>query len=201
VSEEEAQRRGAVVLAIEILVLDQTETAGLREVVVGVAIFDGVAGRRRRSDGVAFLVTRSLSGEDPVRRERSFVAQGVIASAEILAAEVRAGIAVEGVIRVVDRSCVGARILEERRDQRLIRRDVVREFSRSEIAPALRGDDRALARTAGKRAVDRVVDAIVGAEEPQLVPQDVAAEVETEVFARESLLRSGGGDDRFRPTW
>src|SRR5438552_9453827 len=128
-------------LAVEVFVLDQAEAAGLEEIIARIAILNRIAGRRRRTDRVALLMTRGLRSKDPSRCDRPFVAQRVVASAEVLAAEVRARIAAERVIVVVDRAAVRARILEECCDQRLARGDVVRGLAGTSIAAALRSDD------------------------------------------------------------
>src|SRR5204863_484626 len=106
-----------VVFPVEVLVLDETEATGLEGVVLRVAILNVVAGGGRRSDRVTLFVLRDLAGKDPLRRDRPFVAQRIIASAEILTSEVSARIAVERVVVIVDRAGVDAWILQERADQ------------------------------------------------------------------------------------
>src|SRR5437667_6217277 len=93
-------------LAVEVFVLDQAEAAGLEEIIARIAILNRIAGRCRRTDRVAFFVTRGLCSNDPRRCDRAFVAKRVVASAEVLTAEIRARIAVESVIGIRNRSPV-----------------------------------------------------------------------------------------------
>src|SRR5713226_9150203 len=107
-----------------------------------------------------------LGGSDPLRQERSVVAQRVITSAEILAAEIRARIAVQRVVRIVDRAGVDARILQERGDERLTRAEVVGQLSGAEVAMTIRCDDLANTRPGQQGVVDRIADGVEGTEEP-----------------------------------
>ena len=149
VAAEEAHGRRAVVLAVEVLVLNQPEAAGLEEVVRRVAVLDAVAGRSGGPDGVALFVPRGLRSDHPLRCDRPFVTQRVIASAEILPAEISARLAVEGVVVVVDRAGIGARILEKSSDQRMAGAEVVGEFGGTEVPAALGSDDLAFVRAGG----------------------------------------------------
>ena len=88
-----------------------------------------------------------LRGDDPSRCDRPFIAQCVIAPAEILTAEVGARIAVERVVVVVDRAGVGARILQKGSDERLARAEVIGDLCGSEVAAALRCDELPCARS------------------------------------------------------
>src|SRR5207245_458667 len=82
--------------------------AGRAEVLRGVWVLVAAAGRRGGPDGVALFVPRGLRSDHPLRCDRPFVTQRVIASAEILPAEISARLAVEGVVVVVDRAGIGA---------------------------------------------------------------------------------------------
>src|ERR1700674_4424029 len=97
-------------------------------------------------------------------------------------------------VAVVDRAGIDARILQEREDERLTRRDVVCQLGRAEIAPAVRPNELSDLRPRRERAIEAVAYAIVRAKEPQLVAENESADIETVVIASESLRRPGRGD-------
>src|ERR1700680_104631 len=101
-------------------------------------------------------------------------------------------------VAIVDRATIDTGILQEREDERLTRRDVIRQFAGAEIAPAVRAHKLPDLRTRWERAIEAVAYAVVRAEEPQLVAENESADIETVVIASESLRRPGRGDDLFR---
>src|ERR1700682_5792881 len=140
---------------------------------------------------------RRLPGENPVRCDTAVVTQCIVATAEILAAEIRCRLAVQRMLAVVDRSGIDARVLQEREDERLARRDVIRQLGRAEISSAVGANDRSRRRRR-EGGIDAIVHAIICAEKPELVAEDETADVEAIVVASEPLRRSRGGDDLFR---
>src|SRR4051812_7579164 len=112
-------------------------------------------------------MSRDLQRRDPLRHERAVVAQRVIASAEILTAEVCARLAVERVVRIVDRAGVDAWILKKRCDERLTRSKVVRQLPGTEVAAAVGADDVAGAGPGWKTVFLRVAHAVIRAEKPE----------------------------------
>ena len=144
-------------------------------------------------------MARHLRGDEPARCERRVVAEAEVASAEILAAEIRRFVAVDGVRAVDDRAGVDARILQERGDERLTRAQVPGEFCGAEVAAAFACDDIAGARATIRQAVTGgVAHAVVRGEEPELVAHQVAAGIEAEILPRETGRRAAVRNDALR---
>src|SRR6185369_17671912 len=99
-----------VELAVEVLVLDQTEAAGLEEVVRHVAELHDVPGAGGRSDGALLAMLRRLRGGHPVGGEDAVVAQRGVAAAEVEAAQEGERVAEESVVVVDDRAALRARV-------------------------------------------------------------------------------------------
>ena len=192
----EAGGRAAVEVALEALLLDQPEAAGLEEVARHVAVLDGVAGAARRPHRVLLLVAGDLGGDRPRRVEDPLVAQGVVVAAELLRSEVGERVAVELVLVVVDRPGVVAGVLEERADQRLVLRQVESELGGAEIAVALRFHHLAGLGAGGELAAQGVGDPVVGGEKPEAVLDQVAADVGAVVLLGEALDGAAGGHHR-----
>ena len=88
----------------------------------------GIFGAGMRIGHSTRLMPRRLPAQNPVRGNSTVVAQRVVAAAEVLPAQIGGRIAIQGVIRVIDRSGVDAGILQECEDERLTGDDVVCEL-------------------------------------------------------------------------
>src|SRR6185369_1434411 len=89
VAGEVLRQRAAVEVPLEVLVLDQAESAGREVVVELVDELDVLAGLGRRPDRIALGVRRELRGRDPRRAEDAVVARAPVLPAQVRAAEER----------------------------------------------------------------------------------------------------------------